>query len=104
MRSHPVATHLNYLYALSFRLVCHPLSRVLVRKLVGLAKKHQFRLAREMKRSICKKCFSLLVPVITSETCLEKSVAGLGLAVTCKACGYTRKFMMKGEKGLRRTQ
>lgn len=103
-RSQSSIAHIRYLYSLSFYLLKYPtISRSIVKQLVLLAKKHQIRLSIDMKRSICKKCWSLQIPLVTSDTSIEKSVSGLGLVSRCRVCRSTQRFMMRGEKGLRKS-
>lgn len=99
-----VKAQLVYLYTISFKLLDYPqISRMAIKKLLFIAKKCQIRLSRDMKRSICKNCLSLLVPLVTSSTKIEKSLCGTGLVVKCKMCGVERRFLVKGQKGLRKS-
>lgn len=102
-RRQSVILHLEYLYAASFCMVSRPqVSQRIAERLVWIAKKHQVRLSVDMKRSICTGCHVVLVPLVTSDTAIRRDADGLGLVVQCRLCGRTRRFVMRGERGLRK--
>eukprot|EP00866_Antonospora_locustae_P001889 jgi/Antlo1/1889/60 len=102
-KTQPITAHIRYLYSLSFSLLRYPeISRLIIKQLVVIAKKYQLRLSAEIKRSICKVCWSLQVPLVTSDTSIERSISGLGLVSRCRMCGSARRFVLRGEKGLRK--
>ncbi|KAL8576620.1 hypothetical protein ACOMHN_025095 [Nucella lapillus] len=68
-------------------------SRFYIHTLKTVAEKHVIRLHPEIKRSICKKCYTLLVPGITS-TCRTKK-KGENAVISCLHCGSVKSFPWK---------
>jgi len=87
-----------------------PLSRRLISHLRGVSLKSQIRLSPDIKRSICKRCDTLLIPSSTSSTRLEnKSRGGKKpwadvLVIECKACGAEKRFPVGAKKQSRRPE
>lgn len=71
--------------------------------------KSQVRLSRDVKRSLCKRCDTLLIPGKTSESKLENlSYEGQKLwadvlLVHCKTCGATKRFPVGAKRQLRKS-
>lgn len=74
------------------------LSRRLASHLLTVSRKVSVRASREMKRSICKRCSSILIPGQTAHHKVEnKSRGGVKpcadvLVVTCSACGFEKRY------------
>jgi RNase P subunit RPR2 len=74
------------------------LSRFYLHNFRSVARKQVLRVDSPIKRTICKRCESLLVPGVTSEHRIEnKSKDGKKkwadvLVVECKACGTVKRF------------
>ncbi|KAI9709901.1 MAG: hypothetical protein M1820_002978 [Bogoriella megaspora] len=80
------------------------LSRHLVNQLLTTRRKSQIRLSREMKRSICKRCETVLIPG-SSCRAFEENISKGGkkkwcdnLVIECLKCGAQKRFPV----GLRR--
>ena len=58
--------------------------------------RYNIRLPGEIKRRICKKCFSLLIP---GENCIVRTnPKQQAVIITCKNCGSVRRFPYRREK------
>ncbi|XP_076464320.1 ribonuclease P protein subunit p21-like [Babylonia areolata] len=68
--------------------------RFYIQTLKTVAEKHVIRLHPEIKRSICRKCYMLLVPGITS-SCKIKKKGEKQTAVSCLHCGSVKHFPWK---------
>lgn len=74
------------------------IQRLLVSHLRAVSLKGQIRLSREVKRSLCKKCNTLLVPDTTSNSFTENKSRGGEkpwanvLVIECKFCGMQKRF------------
>lgn len=74
------------------------LSRFFLQNLRAIAKKSVMRLDPSIKRTICKRCDSLLVPGVSSTTRIENPSKGGKkpwadvLVVECNACGAVKRF------------
>uniref|UniRef100_A0A0L0NUH9 Uncharacterized protein n=1 Tax=Candidozyma auris TaxID=498019 RepID=A0A0L0NUH9_CANAR len=78
------------------------LSRAMARNVDQVAKRTVLKLLPHMKRSMCKKCNSLMVPGLTMtlrvENELKKGSAKADvLVVTCNECSTTKRFAI-GQK------
>lgn len=75
-----------------------PKSKILanknVKKARKLAMKHKLRLPRELKRSFCKNCYSLLVPSIN----LRVRLSGNKVIYYCLECKKYMRFPYVREK------
>lgn len=75
-----------------------PFSRLLLSHLRDVSLKGQVRLSPEMKRTICRRCYSLLVPGQSSTTRIENPSRGEKkpwadmLVIRCNACGAEKRF------------
>jgi ribonuclease P protein subunit RPR2 len=74
------------------------LSRRLASHILSVSRKVSVRTSREMKRSICRRCASILIPGQTADNRVEnksrrghKSCADVML-VTCSACGFEKRY------------
>ncbi|KZF20882.1 Rpr2-domain-containing protein [Xylona heveae TC161] len=91
-------------------LYCSHHSRRLISQLRGVSLKSQIRLSPELKRSICRRCDTLLIPGSTSTTRLENHSRGGKkpwadlLVVECKACGSVKRFPVGAQKQKRRSE
>jgi ribonuclease P protein subunit RPR2 len=61
-------------------------------RLIGL--RYNVRLSKELKRSFCKKCNSLLVPGITAKVRLCR---GKIILITCLFCGKVKRYPYRKE-------
>lgn len=74
------------------------LSRRLASHILTVSRKVSVRASREMRRSICKRCSSVLIPGQTADHKVEnKSRGGLKscadvMVVTCSACGFEKRY------------
>ncbi|RDI82633.1 hypothetical protein Vi05172_g7420 [Venturia inaequalis] len=74
------------------------LSRRLASHLLTVSRKVNVRASREIKRSICKRCSSILIAGQTADHRVEnKSRGGLKpcadvMVVTCSACGFEKRY------------
>ncbi len=66
-----------------------------IKEMLQLANKYQIRVGK-IKRIICKKCFSILIPKINSETLLEKRDCGFGITIKCNSC-QNNNFLAKNK-------
>ena len=57
-----------------------------------IAKKNVLRLSPDIKRSICKKCFCILIPGVTASVRL-KSKRQTHSLITCLQCRCTKRFL-----------
>jgi ribonuclease P protein subunit RPR2 len=74
------------------------LSRRFASHILAVSRKASIKASREMKRSICKRCCSILIPGQTADYQVEnksrgghKSCADIML-VTCSACGFEKRY------------
>lgn len=74
------------------------LSRRLASHILSVSRKASVRASREIKRSVCKRCSSVLIPGQTAENRVEnrsrrghKHCADVML-VTCSACGFEKRY------------
>lgn len=73
-------------------------TRYLLNQLKGVSKKSQIRLGRDVKRSICRRCHTLMVPGRTcSQTVKNESKGGRKLwadifEVQCNRCRAVKRF------------
>ncbi len=64
------------------------LSRRYVEHILNLSRKYNVRLPREMKRSICKECHTILIPGRTAQVRLKKGK----VVVKCLRCGNYKRY------------
>ncbi|KAH0543202.1 hypothetical protein FGG08_002463 [Glutinoglossum americanum] len=85
-----------------------PLSRHLLSNLRTISHKGQIRLSPSIKRSICKRCESLLIPGCSSTHRVENQSRGGKkpwadvLVVRCSACGTEKRFPAGAKKNPKR--
>jgi ribonuclease P protein subunit RPR2 len=85
-----------------------PLSRRLLSNLRAISRKGQIRLSPSIKRSICKRCETLLIPGSTSTHRVDNPSRGGKkpwadvLVVQCIACGTEKRFPVGAKKQLGR--
>ncbi|KAF2434870.1 RNAse P, Rpr2/Rpp21 subunit, partial [Tothia fuscella] len=80
------------------------LPRLMASHILQVSRKSVIRLSHEMKRGICKRCTSVLIPGRTSETRIDnKSRGGKRpwadvMVTTCLACGMEKRFPVGAER------
>jgi ribonuclease P protein subunit RPR2 len=80
-------------------------SRSLLRQMRSISRKGQIRLSRDIKRTVCKSCDSLLIPgrsatVEVENTSVEASKPWADVfVIKCSTCGYTKRFPVLREYG-----
>ncbi|KAI9786430.1 MAG: hypothetical protein M1839_006890 [Geoglossum umbratile] len=85
-----------------------PLSRRLLSNLRAISHKGQIRLSPHIKRSVCKRCETLLIPGSTSTHRVDNQSRGGKkpwadvLVVRCIACGTEKRFPVGAKKNLGR--
>ena len=85
-----------------------PLSRRLLSNLRAISRKGQIRLSPGIKRSICKRCETLLIPGSTSTHRVDNQSRGGKkpwadvLVVRCIACGTEKRFPVGAKRQLGR--
>ncbi|KLJ07207.1 hypothetical protein EMPG_10028 [Blastomyces silverae] len=85
------------------------LSRHLASQLRGVSLKSQQRLSRDIKRSICKRCDSLLIPNSTCMETVENASRGGPekkpwadvRVVRCNSCGYVKRYPQTAKRSLK---
>ncbi|OJD26998.1 hypothetical protein ACJ73_01612 [Blastomyces percursus] len=85
------------------------LSRQLASQLRGVSLKSQLRLSRGIKRSICKRCDSLLIPKSTCMETVENASRGGSenkpwadvRVARCNSCGYIKRYPQTEKKSLK---
>ncbi|PGH07467.1 ribonuclease P protein subunit RPR2 [Blastomyces parvus] len=85
------------------------LSRYLASQLRGVSLKSQLRLSRDIKRSICKRCDSLLIPNSTCMETVENASRGGSekkpwadvRVVRCNSCGYMKRYPQTEKRSLK---
>lgn len=84
---------INYLYQLSTTLgeQCPGLSSTYNSMLKGICQKNLLKIDPEMKRNICKRCNTMLIPGKTVTCRTIKKSKGM-IKWTCKFCGESKLF------------
>ncbi|PGH35480.1 ribonuclease P protein subunit RPR2 [[Emmonsia] crescens] len=85
------------------------LSRQLASQMRGVSLKSQLRLPRDIKRSICKRCDSLLIPNSTCVEQVENASRGGSKekpwadvrVVRCNSCGYIKRYPQTEKRSLK---
>lgn len=86
------------------------LTRHLTSHLRAVSLRSQIRLTSALKKTICKRCDTLLIPESTSTNRLEnKSRGGKKpwadvLVVACKACGHVKRYPVGAKRQRSRTE
>lgn len=79
-------------------------SRRLASHILTVSRKVSVRASRDLKRSICKRCSSILIPGQTAHHKVEnKSRGGLKswadvMVVTCSACGFEKRYLFGAQR------
>ncbi|CAD25890.1 hypothetical protein [Encephalitozoon cuniculi GB-M1] len=90
------AKHLKYLYSTALETVEIPsVHRRKMKKMKVISNKYQIRLSREIKRTTCPNCCSILVPGLNCRSRIVKEENGLCLRTTCR-CGGEKIFVAQG--------
>ncbi|ELA41281.1 uncharacterized protein VICG_01654 [Vittaforma corneae ATCC 50505] len=89
-----IQTSLEYLLKLAQILPNH-LGRKKAKDLMQICRKYQIRLGK-VKQIICKKCYTVLTPKISSESKLEKRECGFGMSVQCNSCSSSTFTVKRG--------
>ncbi|XP_031567119.1 ribonuclease P protein subunit p21-like [Actinia tenebrosa] len=97
-------TRINFLYqAASITLATNPRNTGLVRfymnSLTSVAQKNVLRLDPSIKRTVCKKCHSLLVPGVTCKV-RTKAKRECHVVVTCLCCKKVKRFLSREDYAL----
>lgn len=85
------------------------LARMYVSQLRSISLKSQIRLPHDMKRSICNRCWTLLIPQVTSTTTTENQSRGGKkpwaevLVTRCNACGTEKRVPTGAPRQVRKT-
>jgi len=75
------------------------LARRYVELALRIASKARIRLPRRVRRRICRKCFTLLVPGLTARIRVKRGCGGTRIVVTCLRCGYIRRYPVQRGSG-----
>jgi len=93
---------INFLYQMSHLAVRQSssstsLARFYALTLDSISKKGVIKLDASIKRDICKKCFSLLIPGITATVRLRKKRKKCYQVLTCHKCQSVKRFTVNVE-------
>ncbi|PGG97636.1 hypothetical protein AJ80_09663 [Polytolypa hystricis UAMH7299] len=83
------------------------LARLYINNMRGVSLKSQQRMSREIKRSACKRCDTLLVPDSTCTEMIENKSRGgkkpwaVVRVVRCNTCGVTKRFPQNTKRSAR---
>ncbi|KAK2791590.1 hypothetical protein FQN52_004781 [Onygenales sp. PD_12] len=83
------------------------LARQFASQLRGVSRKSQIRLSIDIKRSVCKRCDSLLLPNSTCVETVENASRGGKKpwadvrVVRCNSCGYQKRYPQTGKRSLK---
>ncbi|GAB1600803.1 ribonuclease P protein subunit p21-like [Argonauta hians] len=95
---------INFLYQAAYlTLTVNPQNTGLVRFYINtlktIAQRQVLRLDPHLKRTICKKCFSLLVPGLTAKI-RSRGSREKHSVVTCLECGMVKRFLWRPDHQL----
>jgi RNase P subunit RPR2 len=91
-----VEKHLRHIHLLAIKLIGLPLVHCSkIKKMVAIANKHQMRLSRSIKHTLCLKCKTVLIPCVTCRSRLVRRECGLCLVTECY-CGNEKVIVLKG--------
>lgn len=94
MKNKNINTHLKYLFNLAYKQV------ITLEPFYTLSKKYQVRIALDIKRNTCFKCYSFLIANVTCNSRILKKQNGTCIEIVCK-CGNVKYFYFKGQKGIK---
>ncbi|RVD91447.1 RNase P subunit Rpr2 [Tubulinosema ratisbonensis] len=86
---------LTYLFNISYKLA--PIKTPYIKKLLALSEKYQIRLSKQIKRSICKKCKSILIANLNCESKVERKSEGMCLITVCFSCKNEIKIVYQNK-------
>lgn len=88
-----IQNRINYLYQLSTTVAeqCPGLSSTYNSILKGISQKTLLKIDPEIKRNICKRCNTMLIPGETATCRMVKKSKGM-IKWTCKFCGKSKTF------------
>lgn len=90
-----IEEHLRYLYMVALRTVDTPsIHRNKIKKMVAMSNKHQIRLARGIKRTLCMECFGVMIPGISCTSRIVRRGHGLCVVAVCR-CSNEKTVVMK---------
>ncbi len=92
-----LSVHLNYLYKVASMIPRTDLSRRLCNNLIAISNKNQCKL-HKIKKTICKKCSSILIPRITCNAFYSKNESGKYFQAICLNCGNSYFIFVRGIK------
>ncbi|KAM0686251.1 hypothetical protein COBT_002529, partial [Conglomerata obtusa] len=90
MKNPKILIHLRYMYMMAFNLEKNESTKML-KHMYQITKKYQIRISQDVKRNICFKCYSVLIPTITCTSQIIKEKKLLFFKITCN-CGAEKKF------------
>lgn len=92
-----VEENLKYLHVLAVKTVDMPLvHRNKIRRMIAISNKHQIRLAKEIKRTLCFGCHTVLIPSVTCVSRIVRKECGLCMVTVC-GCRKEKVIVMKNK-------
>lgn len=73
-------------------------SRKIVKIMLRLSQATRVRMPRRIKRSLCKRCLSPLIPSVTSTVRLRSQGKLSYVVVRCLLCGWIKRYPYKPQK------
>ncbi|AFM99265.1 hypothetical protein EHEL_101730 [Encephalitozoon hellem ATCC 50504] len=90
------AKHLMYLYSTALKTIEIPsVHKRKMRKMKTISNKYQVRLSREIKRTACPGCSTILIPGLNCTSRVARKERGLCLETLCN-CGHEKVFVAQG--------
>jgi len=97
----PAYHRVNFLYQAAFMLNCNSensselsdIAQFYSSTLIQVAEKAQVKLHPSLKRTICKKCRSVLVAGISSKVSYEGKQKNKSFVIKCNRCGTIKRFL-----------
>ena len=90
---------MNYLYQIAHQALSvnnQPLARFYIYTLVNISKRLVIRLDPSIKRTICKHCYSLLIPGITMKVRISPNREP-HVVNTCLYCGKVKRYLARSD-------
>jgi ribonuclease P protein subunit RPR2 len=88
--------HMKYLYAVAVEAInLEHVHRRKIKKMRAMSNKYQIRLAKQIKRTMCMKCSTVMIPGVNSVSRILRRENGLCLATKCR-CGIEKVIVMRG--------